>query len=96
MSEAGLQSVVIQFGLDMVVFLDITPVNAMRLFEVKAYGEQRRGGIGFGNGEGIRKWISFSAAILTCDCLTLRSGGCSPIARKKQYHRFSPRAPGSM
>ena len=53
MSEAGLQSVVIQFGLNMVVFLDVTPVNAMRLFEVKAYGEQRRGSIGFGNGEGI-------------------------------------------
>ena len=54
MRESGLQSVVIQkFGLDVLVFLDVTPVNAVRLFEVKAYGEQRRGGIGFGNGEGI-------------------------------------------
>lgn len=52
--EAALPFVVIpKFGLDVAVFLDAPPVDAVRLFEVKAFGGQRMGGIGFGNGRGI-------------------------------------------
>lgn len=51
---AGLPFVAIQkFGLDVAVFLNATPVSAVRLLEVKAFGGQRMGGIGFGNGRGI-------------------------------------------
>jgi hypothetical protein len=44
-----------RFGLDVAVFLDAPPptASAVRLLEVKAFGAQRMGGVGFGNGRGI-------------------------------------------
>ena len=42
-----------KFGLDVAVSLDTAPSGCVRLFEVKAFGGQRMGGVGFGNGRGI-------------------------------------------
>jgi hypothetical protein len=41
-----------RFGLDLAVFIVTPHENAIRLFEVKAFGAQRMGGVGFGNQRG--------------------------------------------
>jgi hypothetical protein len=41
-----------RFGLDIAVFISSPPQNVVRLFEVKAFGGQRMGGVGFGNPRG--------------------------------------------
>jgi hypothetical protein len=47
------------FGLDVATFFD----NKVRLFEVKAFGGQRLGGVGFGNGVGQGTQVD----LLLCD-----------------------------
>jgi hypothetical protein len=41
-----------RFGLDVAVFIKATGGVTVRLVEAKAYGAQRAGGVGFGNGRG--------------------------------------------
>jgi hypothetical protein len=53
LSSAGRRFQVLErFGLDVAVFIANPPANAIRLFEVKAFGAQRMGGVGFGNQRG--------------------------------------------
>jgi hypothetical protein len=43
-----------RFGLDVAVFFEVPQTaTAVRLLEVKSFGGQRMGGVGFGNGKGI-------------------------------------------
>ncbi|SRR5712692_148514 len=52
--EAGRQFVVMKgFGLDIAVFMDASQQSNVRFFEVKAFGGQRPGAVGFGNGSGL-------------------------------------------
>lgn len=51
------------FGLDVVVFREASPSNLIRMFEVKADGGQRSGGVGFGNQRGQGSQVE----LLLCD-----------------------------
>lgn len=43
-----------RFGLDVAIFMEISQRStAIRFLEVKSFGAQRMGGIGFGNGKGV-------------------------------------------
>ncbi|HKM81130.1 MAG TPA: hypothetical protein VJY15_09240 [Candidatus Acidoferrum sp.] len=60
LTDAGRPFVVLEgFGLDVATFLD----NKVRFFEVKAFGGQRQGGVGFGNGVG----EGIQVDLLLCD-----------------------------
>jgi hypothetical protein len=53
LTAAGRRFLVLErFGLDIAVFIANPPANVIRLFEVKAFGAQRMGGVGFGNQRG--------------------------------------------
>ena len=51
--EAGRKYLLVRrFGLDVAVFIEASAGVAVRLVEAKAFGAQRQGGVGFGNGHG--------------------------------------------
>ena len=53
LTAAGCRFLVLErFGLDIAVFIANPPTNLICLFEVKAFGAQRMGGVGFGNQRG--------------------------------------------
>ena len=54
LTRKAVQHVIVErFGLDVGVFLGTPSSTRLRLFEVKTYGAQRSGGVGFGNREGV-------------------------------------------
>lgn len=53
LAEAGRKHLLVQrFGLDVAVFIESSSGVGVRLVEAKAFGAQRAGGVGFGNGRG--------------------------------------------
>ena len=59
-----------RFGLDVAVFCEASSgATVVRFFEVKAFGGQRMGGVGFGNGRGLGPQVDLLLAPDDCLCL---------------------------
>lgn len=71
LTASGREFMVLErFGLDIAVFVANAPQSVVRLFEVKAFGAQRMGGVGFGDKRGQGAQID----LLLCSNLPLLDG----------------------
>jgi hypothetical protein len=58
-----------RFGLDVAVFFEVPQATTIRLLEVKSFGGQRMGGVGFGNGKGVGPQVDLTISELESLCL---------------------------
>jgi hypothetical protein len=73
LQTSGRQFIVAEsFGLDIAVFVSAEEGTVARFIEVKAFGAQRMGGVGFGNGRGLGSQVDL--LLSQAECLPLLSG----------------------